>query len=190
MREVNEIFTDISAHMIEGLMLHNDLADYFDFLGLMGFKRIHEYQYLSESAEMRGVHRYYINHFNKLLKTKEIEKTDYIQKSMYDYTRFDISISAKENAVKDCMEIWRDWERKSKSFYEECYYELCEMKEIAAACKVKKLVCDVDEELKRAVRLHIKLYGMKFDLTSMMILQDDIHEKYKKMTKEIGVDIC
>jgi hypothetical protein len=91
MRDVNEIFTDISAHMIEGLMLHNDL---------------------------------------------------------------------------------------------------CEEKEIACACKVKELICDVDEELKRCDRLFLKLQALKFDTANMLLMQDDLHEKYKKMTKEIGIDIC
>ena len=33
---VEEIFSDLSKHMIEGLMAHSQLSDYFGFLGLEG----------------------------------------------------------------------------------------------------------------------------------------------------------
>ena len=57
---VSEIFNAISNHQIEGIMLHGQMADYFDFLSLHGFKRMQEYHYLDESTCMRSVHRYYI----------------------------------------------------------------------------------------------------------------------------------
>ena len=34
MRDVADIFADISAHQIKGLMIHSQLADYYRFLGL------------------------------------------------------------------------------------------------------------------------------------------------------------
>ena len=48
-----EIFSNISAHMIKGIMFHAQMADYFDFLGLKGYKRLHEYHYFDESIMFR-----------------------------------------------------------------------------------------------------------------------------------------
>ena len=61
---VEEIYADVAAHMIEGLMIHEQLANYYDFLGLGGYKRCHEYHYIEESVKYRGLYRYFINQKN------------------------------------------------------------------------------------------------------------------------------
>ena len=48
---VEAIFSEINARMIAALMLHDQMTDYFDFLGMKGYKRLHEYQYFDESLE-------------------------------------------------------------------------------------------------------------------------------------------
>ena len=62
-----EVFSKIDARMKTGMILHDQLANYYDFMGLMGFKRMHEYHFLRESASMRGLNRYVINHHNLLI---------------------------------------------------------------------------------------------------------------------------
>ena len=61
-----ELFAKISAHMVKGIMFHAQMADYYDFLGLRGYKRMHEYHYFEESMMFRALHRYYINNYCKL----------------------------------------------------------------------------------------------------------------------------
>ena len=70
---VEEIYSEISAHMIKGIMMHSQLADYYDFLGLGGYKRCHEYHYLEETMYHRKLNRYFINHHNKLIPEMEVE---------------------------------------------------------------------------------------------------------------------
>ena len=62
---VESIFSEINARMIAALMFHDQMSDYFDFLGMKGYKRLHEYQYFSESLERKKLNQYYINHHNK-----------------------------------------------------------------------------------------------------------------------------
>ena len=64
---IEEIYGRISKHMILGMMIHDQLANYYDFLGLKGYKRCHEYHFLSETCAYRGLNRYFINHHNKLI---------------------------------------------------------------------------------------------------------------------------
>lgn len=187
---VNNIFANISAREIEGIMMHEQFSDYFDFLGLMGFKRIHEYQFLSESVELRGIHRYFINHYGQLVNQVNVSSKSYIPSAWYGFDRSQVDAEAKKNAVKNCIETWVEWERESKKYYENCYCNLCDLHEIAGAMKVKELIMDVDMELKNACRLHVMLGSIGYDLNSMFLMQDEIHEKYKQMEKEMGVDIC
>lgn len=37
---VDEIFSQIAGHMVEGLMTHAQLADYYNFLGLRGYENV------------------------------------------------------------------------------------------------------------------------------------------------------
>lgn len=186
----NEVFAAIAAHQVEGMMLHNDMADYYDFLGLCGFKRVHEYRFLREAAEMRGIHRYFINHYNMLLEDKGLSVKGNIPEAWHDYKRQEVDAAAKRNAVQSCVEKWVEWERSTKSLYESMYCHLCDAGEVAAAIKVKELICDADCELKCADRLHIELKSVGYDLQYVFLMQDTLHEEYREKTKEIGVDIC
>lgn len=187
---VNEVFSKISARMIEGMMLNDKMANYYDFLGMMGFKRMHEYHFLLNSAEMRGVNRYFINHYNELLKESPVGEPFTIQSSWYTTTRQGVGPNTKRSAVKSGLEAWTEWLHETKKMYEKCYCELCDIDEIAASCKVKELISRIDMDVKCADRLHIKVHSTDYDLPTIFLVQDDLHEKYDKMSQEIGVCIC
>ena len=187
---VSEIFSKIIAHQIKGLMVHEQLANFYDFLNLHGYKRCHEYHYIEESACMRTVQRYYINHYNKLAKKENIEEPKIIPDSWYNYSRWDVDGGTRQNALKTGISTWIEWEKETKTLYEAMYKELCTLDEIAAACKVKELICDVDCELKYAEREGLKLKAIDYDLNSVYLCQDELHEKYKNKTEKIGVSIC
>jgi hypothetical protein len=89
------------------------------------------------------------------------------------------------------MEKWRDWETETKEMYEEMYIEAINIKEVAAGLKIKELVCGVDKELKKADRLCLKLNAVGYNLDTITLMQDEIHDKYKEKTKEdFSVEMC
>lgn len=53
-------------------------------MNLRGFKREGEYHYFKESAELRGLHRYAINHFNKMIFDKDIPSPRLIPANWHD----------------------------------------------------------------------------------------------------------
>lgn len=187
---VNDIFTKISERQDVGIAMHFDIADYFDFLNLHGFKRIHEYQYLSESAERRGIHRYFINHYQQIPKTNTTEYMAVIPTSWFNYSRIDVDNNTLKKAVKDVFELWIKWETESKKSYEQMYSELISNNEIAAAMKVKDLLCDVDMELKYAYRLYLDIKASGYDRVYILSMQDELHKAYDDKTKSIGITIC
>ena len=67
---------------------------------------------------------------------------------------------------------------------------MCEIGEVAAACKAKEMVYCVDMELKKAMRMLINLKAIEFDLSTIYLCQDELHEHYKEETEKIGIDIC
>lgn len=187
---IHEIFAEISAHQITGIMLHEQMADYYDFLGLPGYKRLHEYHYFAESAAMRSVHRYHINHFNRLIAGSHPANPAAIPASWINYTRFDVDSSTKRKAIKDGFAKWREWETGTKKKYESFYKQLCELGEIAAAGKVRQLLEDVDFELKCAERMKLELDAVDYDMSIIVPAQSALHEEYAEKSKRIGIDIC
>jgi hypothetical protein len=184
-----EIFTEISKRQIQALMFHNEMADYFDFLGLNGFKRMHEYQYFKESAEMRGTHRYILNHLNKLVSGGTIASIKVIPESWYNYKRSDVDVATRKTAVKDALQKYYEWEQQTLNLYENYFVEMSKLGKIAYSNKIMDLICDVDKELKCVCRMWLKYKATDFDMTLIEQDQDELHKKYKNKTKEIGVDI-
>ncbi|MGM9683224.1 MAG: hypothetical protein ACI3XQ_06475 [Eubacteriales bacterium] len=187
---VDEIFQKLDAHIVKGIMYHAEMADYFDFLNLRGYKRLHEYQFLSEAAEMRGLHRYFINHFGRLIPESCIEDPAAIPKTWYAYNREAPNPSEKRTFICNAFDRWAAWEYETKKLYEQAYTDLCAIGEIAASCKIKEMISDVDEELKRACRMKIDLKAIDYDMPTIILRQDEIHEEYREMEKDIKVDIC
>lgn len=185
-----EIFSKINAHQIEGIMTHAQLADYFDFLNLHGYKRLHEYHYLEESACMRKTHRYFLNHFNMLIEDQAVNDPNVIPIGWKNRTRFDVDSTTRKKSVLSAFEKWRTWETETKHLYEQMYKEACDINEVAAALFIKELVHDVDMELKCAERMLLRIKAVDYDMSFICEEQDELHEHFKEKTKEVGKILC
>ena len=187
---VIDIFSDINKHMVDGIRMHCHLADYFDFLGMGGFKRQQEYRYFDESIELRAIRRYFINHYGMVLEERNSTEERYIPSAWSGVDRMNVDNSARSKAIKESIETWVKWETDTKKMYQDYYSQLCDMHEIAGAKKVMCLICGVDKELKCAQRLWIKLKCLDFNVGEMALLQDEMHEKYRKKMNKLGVKMC
>lgn len=187
---VDEIFSKVASHMIEGIMVHDQLAIYYDFLQLKGYKRCHEYHFLCENVSYRGINRYFTNHYNKMIVLNQIPDPAVIPSSWYKYSRQDVDTNTKRSAVKAGYERWVEWEKSTKLLYESLYKELIDINEIAGAKKLEELICDVDHELKIAERKSIDLKTIDYNISDILNDQDKEHDKYKRKMKKIGASIC
>lgn len=185
-----DIYKAIRDRQVSALMFHSQMADLFDFLGLMGFKRMHEYQYFSESAEGRGISRYYLNHHNKLLVGGHPQGPKVIPQEWGQYTRFDVTPQVRKQAVEKAFKEYQDWEMETKEMYSWYSKALADKGLIADSIKVGELVKDVDMELKTLNRLLLKLKAIAFDAVGVMDMQEELHKHYREKTRSIGVDIC
>ena len=186
-----EIFSKINEHMINGLMLHDQLANYYDFLGLEGYKRCHEYHYFAENMAYRALNRYFINHHDMLIPETEFSNTNAIPKSWYAHNREDVDMATKQNGVKAGLEKWVGWERETKKLYEQMYQEAMNIGEVAAAQKILCLVKDVDKELKKAERYWLNKMATDYDMVSIIEEQKRKHKKYQhKMEHCLHIHLC
>lgn len=107
-----------------------------------------------------------------------------------NYTRFQVDTSTRKTAVKEAFEKWYQCENETKTFLESQFKALAEASKIADADKVNQLICGVDQELKELTRELLSLRAVDYDPAYIMMHQGELHEKFRKKEKEIGVDIC
>lgn len=169
---IQEIFSQLSGHMIKGLMVHEQLANYYDFLGLNGFRIEHEHQYIEESSSYRSLCHFYVNHYNRLIEESRVENPKIIPDSWYRYSRFDVDSTTKRNGIENGFKEWKNWETETRQVYESLYCELFKMGEISASMFVQKLIEDVENELKRIDKEILELKATSYDMTYIMELQN------------------
>lgn len=182
---LEDIFNQLSAHMIEGLMFHSQLSDYFGFIGLKGEQQCHKYHYFEENANYRKLCEYYLHHYNKLISELPFNNPKVIPESWYKYTRYDMNSTTRKNAIQCGIDKWVNWEKDTKSTYEAMYHELIALGEISAAQEIKKYVCDVDAELADAMQLDIEFRALDYDIYTIMDFQEEKYQKYNNKLKEI-----
>lgn len=180
---VDEIFSKLAVHMIDGIMIHDEMANAYDFLALYGFSACHDHHHASETCNYRCLSHYYSTHYHKLLTIGNTTKPGIIPDTWRKYTTMDVDANTKRQAVKMMMEKWVEWERDTKKLYQEMYTELCNLGEIAAACEVKCYICDVDDELKHAEKKMIKLETLGYDIGVIIGMQKSMYKKYKTFDK-------
>lgn len=183
-----EIFAQIKNRQIAALMFHGQMADYFDFLSLRGYKRLHEYQYFAESAEFRHISRYFINHHGKLLPERFEGEINPIPAAWLTANRMAVGKSTKQKAVEDGFNMYREWESGTKATYERYAARLRELGNEADAIFVDGLVEDVDHELKCLDRVILDLISAGYDMVYIVESQKTIHDKYKRKIKEIRLN--
>ena len=162
---VEEIFSQISAHMVEGLMVHSQLSNYFGFLCLKGYQKCHKKHYFAENKNYHKLNEYYINHYNKLIPEISFKNPSIIPESWYKYTRQDVNITTRKNALQIGFEKWINWETETKKLYEHMYQELIAEGEVSAAEEFAQYIIDVDNELAEAIQEELELKAIDYDMT-------------------------
>lgn len=185
---VEEIFSTLAAHMIKGLMVHDQMANAYGFLNLCGYKKCHEYHYFAESKNYRHLYNYYLTHYHKLLPEQKIEDPQIIPTTWLKYTKMDVDANTKRTAVKDLMKKWADWEKETKALLEKSYKELCDLGEVCAAEKVLCFLHDVSRELKYIQEKTIDMEVLNYDIGGIIKSQEKIYEKYCRKFKYLFAD--
>lgn len=185
---IEEVFGQVSKHMIDGIMIHSQLADYYNFIGLKGYSKCHEYHFLTENNNFRKLCCYYIKHFNKLIPELPNDNPRVIPANWYNYSRVEVDGNTRKNAIQGGIEKWVNWEYKTKVFYQSMHSELMKLHEVAAAAELKKYISDVDYELAYAQQRHLEDKAIDYDIFDILAKQERIYEKYKKKIEKMNCE--
>ena len=159
-----EIFTELVNHMVEGIMTHEELANYYQFLGLPKYSKCHEKHYYEENKAYRKIYNYYIKTYNKLLKNIRVNVPEVIPGSWYQYSREEVDMKTKQAAVKQGLETWLSWEKSTYELYQSLFQELMNLGKVKDAEMVKDLICDVKNELDDIQQYQLNKISTNYDM--------------------------
>lgn len=183
-----EIFSHIAKHMIEGLMVHSKLADFYGFIGFKGYEKCHEYHFYSENINYRKLNNYFLHHCGKVIVDSRFDVPDIIPSTWLQHNRADVGEETRKTSLQVGIEKWVVWEQNTKKLYQDMYEELININDIASALFIKEFIIDVDNELADAEQLWIEKRAMNYSINDIMMEQEDLYKKYSKKIKEI--EIC
>lgn len=172
------VFRTIVTRQTEALMFHDSMIDLFEFLGLEGYKAMHEHQYFSESAERRVIKEYYIETQDKLVELDHLTDPRVVPEEWSRYTRFDVTPQVRKSSVEKAFEEYDQWECDTKDIYESCAKQLLEAGCLAEYDKVMELIRDVTDEIRTLELMLIDLRSVSFDAVHIADLQPVLVEKY------------
>lgn len=185
---IEEICKLVAQRLLQGCMNHQQFINYYDFLGLDGFKMCHQYHFLEEIISYREFISYYIEHENKLIpdySPGSLTSFSIIPNNWFDYNRGDVDINTRRNAVKNGVQKYLRWENQTEKFLEDMYSQAVQQGFIAISLQIKKHICTVQEEIKKANRMWLELKATDYDLPTIVSRQKHLSKKYKKKLCQI-----
>lgn len=167
-----EIFSRIATRQINGVMFHEELSNFFSFLGLSGYKRQQENRCADEYLSYRRTLSCYMAVCNRLVMTGNVERQQTIPDSWYNHAQNDMDPETERKAVKEAFTRWTDWERETKKIFEELLPSL--QSELLLRSHLEELIKDVTEELSNAELQKMLLERIGYDLGTITVIQNSV----------------
>ena len=183
-----EICKLIAQRLLQGCMNHEQFANYYDFLGLEGYSIFHEYHFFEQMHGYREFITYYIDHQDKLVQDfspNSLSTFNIIPDNWYDYTREDVDINTRRNAVKSGLEKYIHWEKETKKFLEDMYTQTTQQGFVGISIQIKKYIKSVEEEIKHANKVYLEIKATDYDMPTVVAKQDYLIKKYTKKLRQI-----
>ncbi len=185
---LEEISSLIAQRLLQGSMNHQQFSNYYNFLGLEGYKLAHTYHFYEQMFNYQDFVTYFTEHYNKLIPKFGIESFSSISivpNNWYEYKREDVDINTRRSAVKTGLERYVYWERDTKKFFEDMYMQATGIGEVGLALKIQQCIECVDKEIKHAEKQLLEIKSTDYDLPTIISKQDFLIKKYTKKIKEL-----
>lgn len=163
-----EIFEKIAEHQIEGMMLHDSMMNYYMFLGLHDWAKLHKKRFYKESKAYVELNYFFVKHENMLLNKEHARGQKIIPDTWYRHVRQDVSPSEKRQAVKDGVEKWLAWENETHKMLMDYHRQLMTGDCLACAKKVEEMVLDVSKEIDMIKKIQLNMMAVDYAMSAIM----------------------
>jgi len=89
----------------------------YDFLGLYGFAKCHEYHYIEETKGYECLLHYYSTRYHRLIQIEDKPKPEIIPQTWYKYSTTAVDTNTKRQSTQTMMKKWVEWEQETKKLY-------------------------------------------------------------------------
>lgn len=206
-QELQQLYSELINRMKQGVEMHEQLADYYNFLNLPGYQKCHEYQMLCELLTYRKAKDMYMREYNQLVPPVNMvnngmsnmtnmannnNNSNYnnyanvIPQQWYQHTRYDVDASTKRNAVRDGFKRWIEYEKETKQFLTDMTKRLEQADEREASRKMDYLVEHVDKEIQHAEEKMMALENSGYDMNYILQEQEPLKAKYARKIRELN----
>lgn len=180
-----DIFADVLRNILEGLMFHNQMIMYFDYMGLTGLADLQRCRFRDENKEMMHLQRYFVECYGTVPNEANVEARNYIPMEWQSDDRALLRAEQKRDFVKFGIETWKDWEDKSKARYSKAYFDLSDVQDAGGTERLGLLVQSVEQELRYVSGLMDRLRGCDYDMIAVVELDRCAVKEYKKFMKGV-----
>ena len=180
---LEDICKMVAQRLLEGAMKHEQFANYYNFLGLKGYKCFHEYHFFEQILSYRKFITYYIDHEDKIFSNfsfNSLNSFSIVPENWSNYLREDVDINTRRSAIKTGLEKYVHWEIDTKKFLEDLCSQSIQQGLIAISLEIKKYICSVDKEIKHAKEELLEAQAVDYDLPTLVSKQDILKKKYNK----------
>lgn len=177
MTTIAQIYATLQALFTQGLMFHNQLYNYFLFLGLKGYAQEQYHHYIEESKNFLKFQHYYITHYHHLLDEERINNPNILPQSWF--TKSQDEIIDKKDFVANGFKQWIEWERSVKNLLCVSAERLRDLGDTASYFFLSDFIRDVDNELAAAEQQLLELQAINFDMTYIIDTQEKRKENFQ-----------
>lgn len=181
---VNEIFSELSTHMIQGMMVHEQLMNSYRFLGLSGYSKCHEYHYLEETKGHIRLLKFATNRYDFLVPPGRPKDPELIPEKWLMTRRQHIPIQEKVEAIRASFNEWIRWESETLHLYKDAYQDFFSANELDAANFINEYITDVSRELIYAKNELLAKESMNYDMPSILEEQKDYESYFSKKIRK------
>ena len=179
---IEEQYINVITRLLDGVMFHEQMSIYYNFLGLKGFSKCHKYHYLSELHSYNCLLEYYINKYNKLINIKPNTDINIIPQNWYKFTKLDVDVSNIRGGIKTGLSKWLEWENETLNIFKESYKYVFDV-DVTFGDLLKNLISDVEGEIKTINESILRNKATDYDIIVIMSEQDAYCKKYKNKIK-------
>lgn len=180
-----KVLSEVGEEITQNIMMHLQFADMMDFLGCHGFKRMAEYHFYKDCASLRMLHRYAINHCNKMLVERDVPTPKVIPSSWEGVTRQQVDENTRKKYVRQLILMWLEREKEMRTKLTQKYKEIFDAGYFHAAQHLECLINENEEEIKRMERKVIEYSAVDWNMLYLMQQQQEMHDCYKEKTEKI-----
>ena len=161
---VDKIFKCIVKRNTEALMLHDKLCTYFNFLGLDGFSKYHEYRYFEESRNRIDTKKYYMKKYGKIIIDKDIDDVSIIPNDWEKYLKEEVQSQNKPKYIENAFKIFKNWEIETKEKYTKFAKWIFENGCLVDFEYILCLIDETDCEIEFAEKMIYKMKNMNYNI--------------------------